>query len=213
MSQIMSKSGLAIVLSGLDGFSEPKVRQEQYIMDSEIGASVLWNAYLLKDIGEKSIADLGCGTGIIGIGALLLGAKHVVFVDSDKKALNTVKNNISKIKSEGYEVGTADFIYKDIKEVSIEQDVVIENPPFGTKTKHKDAVFLEKALKIAPIIYSFHKSETKAFLRQFAGRNLAEITHIWDYKFPLKHTFGFHKREIHRINVSCFRFERKNKVF
>ena len=209
MSQVISKSGLAIVLSELEGFSEPKVRQEQYIMDSEIGASVLWNAYLLKDIGKKSIADLGCGTGIIGIGALLLGARHLVFVDSDEKSLNIVKNNISKVKSEGYKMGTAEFICKDIEEVSIEQDVVLENPPFGTKIKHKDVVFLEKALKIAPVVYSFHKSETKVFLKQFAGRNIAEITHIWDYEFPLKRTFGFHRREIQRINVSCFRFEKR----
>ena len=55
MSKVMSKSRLAIVLSGLEGFLEPKVRQEQYLMDSEIAASVLWNAYLLGDIESKMI--------------------------------------------------------------------------------------------------------------------------------------------------------------
>jgi len=74
MTEINSKSRLAIALSRLEGFSEPKVRQEQYLMDSEIGASVLWNACLLGDIRGKVIADLGCGTGMLGIGALMLGA-------------------------------------------------------------------------------------------------------------------------------------------
>src|SRR3989344_6854737 len=114
MKETTSKSGLAIILSGLKGFSEPKVRQEQYLMDSEIGASVLWNACLLGDIEGKVIADLGCGTGILGIGALLLGANKVIFVDSDKKALETAKNNVSKVKSEGYSLGDAEFICKDI---------------------------------------------------------------------------------------------------
>src|SRR3989338_1673942 len=100
MTEINSKSRLAIALSRLEGFSEPKVRQEQYLMDSEIGASVLWNACLLGDIRGKVIADLGCGTGMLGIGALMLGAKQVLFVDMDKNALETAKNNILKVKSE-----------------------------------------------------------------------------------------------------------------
>lgn len=208
MQQIMSKSRLAIVLSGLERFNEPKVRQEQYPMDSEIGASLLWNAYLLEDIGEKSIVDLGCGTGILGIGALLLNAKRLMFVDSDKKALDIAKNNVSKLKSEGYRMRIAEFICMDVEEVDTKADIALENPPFGTKVKHKDVVFLEKALKIAPIVYSFHKSETKVFLKRFADKNNAEITHIWDYKFPLKCTFEFHRRQIHRINASCFRFEK-----
>ena len=98
MTKISSKSTLAIALSRLEDFSKPKVRQEQYLMDSEIGASMLWNACLLGDIGAKTIADLGCGTGILGIGALLLGAKQVIFVDSDEKALEIAKKNVLKVK-------------------------------------------------------------------------------------------------------------------
>ena len=207
MVKVSSKSGLAIALSKLEGFSEPKMRQEQYMMDSEIGASVLWNAYLLGNIEGKAIADLGCGTGILGIGALLLGAKRAFFVDSDEKALKTTKSNILKVKSEGYRLGKAEFICKDIAKLKLKADVVLQNPPFGTKIKHSDIFFLEKALKTAPVVYSFHKSETKRFLERFSGKNNAKITHIWDFKFPLKASFAFHRRKIHRINVSCFRFE------
>ena len=208
MTKNMSKSRLAIVLSGLEGFYEPKVKQEQYLMDSEIGASMLWNAYLLKDIEGKVIADLGCGTGLLGIGSLLLGAKHVFFVDSDEKALETTKNNVSKVKSDGYSFGKPEFICKDIGKLELKADVVIQNPPFGTKVKHNDIFFLENALKIAPIVYSFHKSETKGFLHLFSAKKNAKISHIWDFKFPLKATFLFHRRQIHRINVSCLRFEK-----
>lgn len=207
MRQITSKSKLAIVLSSLEGFSEPKVWYEQYVMDSEIGASVLWNAYLIGDIEGKVIADLGCGTGLLGIGAFLLGAKHVFFVDFDENVLKKAKNNISKVKSEGYRLG-GEFICRDIGKLEIKTDVVLQNPPFGTKNKHADIFFLEKALKTAPIVYSFHKSETKAFLQRFSAKNNAKITHIWNFKFPLKSTFEFHRRQIHRINVSCFRFHR-----
>lgn len=208
MNQINSKSRLAIALSRLEGFKRPKVSQEQYLMDSEIGASVLWNAYLLDDLGGKVIADLGCGTGILGIGTLLLGSKKAIFADSDEKALTIAKNNILKVKSEGYLIGQAEFIFKDIKDVDLEVNVVLQNPPFGTKIRHNDIFFLKKALEIAPVVYSFHKSESKAFLERFSAKNNAEITHIWDFKFPLKATLPFHRRQIHRIDVSCFRFKK-----
>ena len=210
MKRIHTKSSLAILLSKLEGFSEPKVREEQYLMDSEVGASILWNAYILGDIEGKVIADLGCGTGVLGIGALVLGAKLVIFVDSDKKVLDTSRKNVLKIKSEGDSLGKPIFICQDVRKLKLKPDVVLQNPPFGTKLRHYDLFFLEKALKIAPVVYSFHKSETKGFLRQFSARINAEITHAWDFKFPLKATFAFHRRQIHRINVSCLRFE---KVF
>ena len=207
MGQIRSKSGLAIVLSSFDGFNEPKVSQEQYLMDGEIGASILWNSLLFGDIGGKVIADLGCGTGILGIGAMLLGAKVVYFVDKDKNALVTAEKNISKVKSEGYRLGLPNLRNEDIDSVALKADTVIQNPPFGTKVRHSDTLFLEKAFQIAPIVYSFHKSESKAFLEAFSAKHNARITHIWDFKFPLKAIFGFHRRKIHRIDVSCFRFE------
>ena len=209
MKNIGSKSELAIVLSKLEGFGNPNVRQEQYIMDSEIGASILWNAYLLGDIEWKVIADLGCGTGVLGIGALLLGAKKVFFVDLDKNALETVKKNLLKLESESLHYKRAfELINLDIREVTIKAEVVLQNPPFGTKVKHQDAVFLEKALETAPIAYSFHKSESKAFLERFSGQKNAKMTHAWRFRFPIKATFSFHRRQIHRIDAACFRFEK-----
>ena len=201
-----SKSDLAIILSSLKGFASPKVREEQYITDSEVAATVLWNAYLLGDIKNRVIADLGCGTGILGIGALLLGAEKVFFIDSDEKALRIAKNNSLKVKSEGYNINNEEFICLDIGQFKTNVDVVIQNPPFGTKIKHNDIIFLEKALGVSKIVYSFHKSESKGFLERFSAKKNSEITHIWNFKFPLKASFQFHRRQIHRINVSCLRF-------
>ena len=210
MVKVNSKSGLAIVLSKLNGFVNPKVREEQYITDSEVAASVLWNAYLLGNIRGRVIADLGCGTGILGIGALLLGAKKVFFVDSDENALEIAKNNLSKMKSESYSLGYAEFVHEDIMNAELKTDIVLQNPPFGTKMKHNDIFFLEKAMKTATVVYSFHKSESRAFLERFCSQKNAKITHVWGFRFPLKATFAFHRRQIHRIEVSCFRFEVKN---
>jgi putative methylase len=210
VKKIGSKSSLAVTLSKLEGFERPNVSQEQYMTDSEVAASVLWNAFLLGDIQGKVIADLGCGTGILGIGTLLLGAKKVLFMDTDEKALERAKFNLSKLKSEDYIVeGKAEWLNRDILDIRVKADVVVQNPPFGTKVKHNDRIFLEKAMETAPIVYSLHKSESKSFMERFSGQKNAEITHIWNFRFPLKATFSFHRRQIHRIGVSCFRFEAK----
>src|SRR3989338_1932750 len=94
---IKSKSQLAILLSRLAGFDNSKLKlgREQYATDSEAAAEALWFAYMSGDIEGKTVADLGCGTGLLGIGALLLGAKQAYFIDNDEEALATCEKNIS----------------------------------------------------------------------------------------------------------------------
>ena len=54
---------------------------------------------------DKEIIDFGCGSGILAIGAVLLGAKHAEAIDIDPQALlatidNAEKNNVAdKIKT------------------------------------------------------------------------------------------------------------------
>jgi len=212
MKEISSKSRLAIALSKLEGFKEPKVSVEQYTVDSEIGAFALWNGLMKGDIRQKVSVDLGCGTGILGIGAMLLGAKRVFFVDSESSALEIAKSNLEKVKSEFHIEGEAVFACKDIKEFSEKCDTVIENPPFGVKVRHADRAFLKKAFEIGEVVYSLHKSESKEFIDRFSLKNEFKVTDIWDFKFPLKATYGFHSRRIKYIDVSCFRME-KAKLF
>ena len=77
---MVSKSALAIELSQLNVFPTPNIKLEQYPTDSEIAADILWTAFMRNDIKNKIIADFGCGTGLLGIGAILLGAKKVFFI-------------------------------------------------------------------------------------------------------------------------------------
>ncbi|MBW2980736.1 METTL5 family protein [Candidatus Woesearchaeota archaeon] len=212
MAFIGSKSKLAIKLSQLKGFEQQKVKAEQYPTDPEIAAQVLWNAYLLGDLEGKVSVDLGCGTGILGIGALYLGNSKVYFVDSDKEALDIAKINVSRVKSESSDIGEAVFLCQDMAKFNKKVDLVLQNAPFGTKVRHADREFLKKAVKLADTIYSFHKSETKGFVEAFAKDSGFEISHCWDFRFPLKQAMSFHRRKIHRINVSCFRLI-KAKLF
>ena len=201
---INSKSNLAIALSKLKVFAKPDARLEQYPTDSEVAAETLWSAYMSGDIDGKIIADLGCGTGILGIGAMMLGAKHVTFVDKDYDALLTLKNNLKSLAmKKGFKI-----INKGIDEFNNDVDVVIENPPFGTREKHIDAEFLEVAMQHGKVVYSFHKTSTADFVIKLASDNNFSLTGRWNFAFPLKQTQKFHEKRIQRIEVSCFRFEK-----
>jgi len=198
---MITKSKLAIELSKLKTFENPKIREEQYVTDSEIAADMLWFVYMQGDIYGKIIADFGCGTGILGIGALLLGAKKVFFIEKDSGALLLCKENAKQFSKQSV------FKIEDIKNFNEKTDTVIQNPPFGTKTKHADREFLEKAFKTANVVYSFHKSSTREFVEAFAEANGFKTTAFIEYAMPLKATLAFHRRRIHRIKVGCWRFQ------
>ncbi|KAG7272345.1 hypothetical protein CRUP_011593 [Coryphaenoides rupestris] len=84
------------------------------------------------DIEGKLIADLGCGCGVLSIGAAMLGAGLCVGFDIDKDALDIAQTN-----TEEFEISNIDLLQCDLcaLEVGFAQkfDTVIMNPPFGTK--------------------------------------------------------------------------------
>ncbi|MBW2977824.1 METTL5 family protein [Candidatus Woesearchaeota archaeon] len=209
--EVTSKSRLAVLLSKLKGFEIGKVRieLEQYQTDPEITAEILWFANMKGDISGKVIVDLGCGTGVLGIGALILGAKKVIFVDIDDKVIEIAKENLKFVEQElETKLGESQFIVEDITKFQGKADLVLQNPPFGVKVKHADKVFLEKAFTVAPIIYSFHKLESGRFIDEFIKKKGFRMSHFWSFDFPLKMTMEYHKKRIHRIKVGCWRLEK-----
>lgn len=209
MAEIASKSSLAVTLSRLKGFEKPKVREEQYITEPEIAAETLWLMHMRGELNDKTVTDLGSGTGILGLGALLLGAKKVFLVEKDEEAMEIAKQNHINLVSQDFELGEAVFVLSDINEFNEKVDIVVENPPFGTKEAHADKVFLEKAFSLADTVYSFHKTSTSKFVSAVSEDNEFNVTEKINFSFPLKAVHDFHRRQIHRIEVTLFRLERK----
>ena len=207
---------LEIALSRLSGFSEPKPALEQVITPGPIAARMLHLA--IKDISLKRVCDLGCGTGVLAIGAALLGARHVVGVDIDKGALVIAKKNLEKCISEkGLPVEFVHSPVCDFVNTGEPFDTVIQNPPYGAQKQqlHADRAFLKKATELAKKrIYSLHQAQTRMFIKEFI-RSLAggcwedDVVGTFDYALP--NTFKFHTREtitlkvdLHKItNVDC----------
>src|SRR4051812_25761168 len=84
---MVSKQQVAIALSRLQAFSAPNVLLEQYPTESDVAAALLWEAHMRHELEGKEVVDLGAGTGVLGIGCLLLGAAHVTFVEVDPKVI------------------------------------------------------------------------------------------------------------------------------
>lgn len=198
-----SKKELALILSRLKDFEEYDVRLEQYSTPSEISAEILWKAYLDGDIEDKIVLDAASGPGYFGIGALLLGAKKVYFVDIDKKILKIAKKNIEGIKKH-YEIGKYIIKNEDILNFKTKVDVVIQNPPFGVQKKHADKMFLEKAMQVSKKIYSIHKIESEKFITSLARDNNFLLNKIIPFVFSIKQTQKFHRRPLYKFKAGCF---------
>lgn len=204
----LTKGKLAIVLSMLKVFESPKAKSEQYPTPSQIAATLLWDMYMNGDIEGKIIADLGCGTGILGLGASLLGAKKVFLVDFDQDALDIAKEN-EKFLEDEFEVElNVVFEHKGIIEFNEQVDIVIQNPPFGVQKEHADKEFLQKAFSITDKVYSMHKAESEKFLSVFAKDNGFKITNNWFFDWPLKATMEYHTQKKHTFKVGAWRFEK-----
>ena len=187
-----------MLLEKLENFSNPELELEQYQTPPLLAAEILHFAYMQGDL-DDSVQDLGCGTGILAIGAKLLGARKVIGYDMDQKALETAKRNARKL---GVEV---EFVLSDITDITEHVKTTVMNPPFGARVKGKDRPFLLSALRTSKVIYSIHNRGSLAFIQKFIKP--AVITHSYVAKFPIKRTFDFHKKEREVIEVEIYRIK------
>jgi len=210
---VFSKKQLAIILSQLKSNPSPDPSLEQYEIPGELAAEIINHGLLSGDITGKTILDLGCGSGRLGIGSVLMGAKKVTGIDIDKNVLEVAKENV-KIAEEfsGQKIkNKIDFIHSDIENFKGQADTVIQNPPFGIQKEHADRIFLEKALESGKVIYSLHRSYSKSrmFLTRYIEKYGGKVEKIMKFSFRLPHTFGFHKKPAVSFDVDLYVIRKK----
>ncbi len=207
----LTKKQLAMLLSKVNEHPEPKVSLEQYTLVSEEVSDLLWTIEtVFGDISRKVLVDLGCGTGRLAIGSALLGASYVIGVDIDEVALRVAANSAKKL---GVEDRTS-WILGSVKNLNLRADVVIQNPPYGVKREGADRPFLEAALRIAPIVYSLHKSgqRNRRFLKRFIKDLDGVIDRIIPLKVTIKPIFKFHTKRSYKVDVDLYRIIRGEKT-
>jgi putative methylase len=202
----MKLKTLEMTLQRLAGFSRPRAALEQYQTPAPLAARLLYHALMKGDIEEKRVCDLGCGTGMLAIGASLLGAASVTGIEIDEYALEVARKNATMLEAD------VKFICADVKDSSLSEkvgvwDTVIMNPPFGAQKAHADRPFIDLALILAPVTYGIFNAGSTSFVKTYTeGRG--EIAERVGGSFPIKRTFAFHTRDVQEIEVEILRLTR-----
>jgi putative methylase len=224
--RLVRKLELEMFLSQVTPHLTPKPNLEQYTIPADVAATILYMAaYTYNDIIDKTVLDLGCGTGRFALGAAFLGAKQVVGVDIDKSAVkmafeNSLKANLKE---------KAQWIAADIDAVHGRFDTVLQNPPFGVQRRGADRKFLEKALETSNVAYSLHKSPHKdklyikklkakkngvtsvapsSFLKKFIEEHGGKIKAVYAMVMTIPYMFSFHTKRKHEFAVDLYVIER-----
>lgn len=220
--RLARKLDLEILLSNIKPHPTPNPNLEQYTISSSVAAQMLYiAAYTYGDIVDKTVLDLGCGTGRLALGAAFLGAREVVGVDIDRTAVKVACENSAN-------TGLKDkvqWVTADIEAVCGEFDTALQNPPFGVQKRGADRKFLEKALDSGKAVYSLHKStqdntaltrklkprrddvlrvSASSFLRRFIEKRGGCITAVYPMVMTIPYMFSFHTKRRHEFTVDLY---------
>jgi len=195
-------------LQQVEEFDSPKILLEQYPTRPHIAACMLHTmAATFGDIEGRTVADLGCGCGVLSLGCVMLGADFVTGFDIDPDALAIFQQNI-----EEFEMDNLELVNLDTRNIGPDWkgrvDTVVMNPPFGTKhNKGLDLVFLEAGLEMASTaVYSLHKTSTRDHVLSKARSWGAEGRVLAELRYDLPATYKHHKKASVDICVDFIRF-------
>lgn len=203
-------------LEGLKTFTKPDVKLEQYQTPTRLAAEVLHYIDITDGIAGKTVLDLGCGSGIFTFGCIRLSASRVIGVDIHESAISIAVENMKDL---GVDDSSISFVQRNVFDIDASEfphsDIVIMNPPFGTRSQpNADEKFVCKALEMADIVYSIHKSSTRCHWEQLAmrlkekwGWNVQVRACLMDQEFTIPRMYKFHKKSEQNILVDLIQFK------
>lgn len=92
---------------------------------------------LMEDMRGANVLDLFAGSGALGFESLSRGAKHCVFVDASKDAIDVIRKNAALLKETNCDIVFSD--YKDaLKKMKTQFNIVYLDPPYRMKEVYQD---------------------------------------------------------------------------
>lgn len=226
----MKLKQLESLLQQVRPFSRPQIQLEQYQTSPHVAASLLMDQEHV--FAGSTVADLGCGTGILSAGPLFLGADSVLAVDLDPDALTVCQENlwscfaaqdedpdddgdsIVSRTAAAYDLVQADVCHLPLHAGRVPDDsgfdVVMMNPPFGTRNPGIDMTFLQTALSLVKreegIVLSLHKSSTRDGIARRCRTWNVDMEVLAEVRFDLPASYSFHKKRSADVAVDFIQF-------
>ncbi|CAM3288779.1 50S ribosomal protein L11 methyltransferase [Xenorhabdus nematophila] len=119
------------------------------------------------DLAGKTVIDFGCGSGILAIAALKLGAKHAIGIDIDPQAIQASRDNAER---NGVSGQLTLYLSKD-QPADLECDIVIAN------------ILAGPLRELAPIIGSLPKSGGLLGLSGVLASQAEGVAQAYDNEF------------------------------
>src|ERR1017187_1073496 len=113
-------------------------------------------------LSEKTVLDMGCGTGIQGVVAALSGAKGVVFADLSSKAIANTRENVLRFGlTDGIEICESGDLFDCVR---APVDVIIFNHPFFAADPVEEVPVSRAMMDSGDLIHRFFRG-ARAFCR------------------------------------------------
>ncbi|HCO13184.1 MAG TPA: hypothetical protein DIT46_03305 [Gemmatimonadetes bacterium] len=195
---------LAMLLSGLDSHPCESIEMEQYTTDGDLAARWLTDISSFGDLAEGCmVADLGAGNGILGLGALAMGAGRTILLEADQAAYEVAKSNAESLGfADSVEVIQATLGSDPVDLDSA--DVVISNPPWGRQTPRADRPFLEAMIAAAAPAHLMHSAEATHIEPLFEEHGWS-VERYGEADFALPAAYSHHSRQRGKTRAAFWR--------
>jgi ribosomal protein L11 methyltransferase len=120
------------------------------------------------ELSEATVVDFGCGSGILGIAALKLGAKRVIGIDIDPQALLASQDNANR-----NDVGEKIELYLPEHQPELKADVVLAN------------ILAGPIRELRTVITEYCKTGGKLVLSGILDNQAQEINDLYSHDFNM----------------------------
>jgi len=193
-----------MLLSSLSEHPGGSVELEQYVTEGDLAARWLADIAAFGDLSEGcKVADLGAGNGVLGLGALAMGAGRATLVEADQAACDVAMSNAESMGfADSVEVIQA-ILGSDPVDLG-SADVVISNPPWGRQTPRADRPFLEAMIAVAAPAHLIHSAEATHIQPLFEDVGWA-AERYGEADFALPAAYSHHSRQRGRTRAAFWR--------
>ncbi len=192
------------MLSALKNHPRKSVELEQYSIDGDLAARWLADISAFGDLEEGcTVADLGSGNGVLGLGALAKGAGRAILVEADSAACDVSRSNaesmglIDSVKVVHATLGSdpVDISYADL---------VVSNPPWGRQTPRADRPFLDSIMSARVTSHLMHSAEASHIEPLFEGHGWF-VERYGEADFSLPAAYSHHSRQRGKTRAAFWR--------